>query len=247
MFAILFGMKKEVMIYTDGASRGNPGKGGWAAILMTEKEVIELAGRQDDATNNQMELEGVIQALSVVIKKYKGENIVLHSDSAYVLGGLNSWLDGWVRNNWITSTKKPVENKPQWQKLLKLRDELGRRLHLVKVAGHSGHEFNDRCDELAVSYALGKKIPLYKGLYTAYLGKLSETPPKSPVKKTSSKNTEKKAYSYVSLVAAKVSVDKTWEACERRVKGAKGAKFKKVFSKEEETSLVQDYTLSSLL
>ena len=91
-----------------------------------------------------MELEAAIQALASAVKKFKDYSIVLHSDSAYVLGGLNSWLDGWVRNNWITSTKKPVENKAQWQKLLKLRDELGRNNNIVKVEGHRGHEFNDR-------------------------------------------------------------------------------------------------------
>jgi ribonuclease HI len=242
-------MKKQVTIYTDGASRGNPGKGGWGAILMTEKEVVELAGRKDDATNNQMELEGAIQALATAVKKFKGDIVVLHSDSAYVLGGLNSWLDGWVRNNWVTVTKKPVENKLQWQKLLALRDELGRDLQLVKVAGHSGHDYNDRCDELAVAYALDKKIPLFKGTYTAYIGYLAEHPPVSVQKKakSSSSSSSKKAYSYISLVGGKVYRDTSWSACEARVKDTRGAKYKKVFSKEEETELMQDYTLASLL
>lgn len=245
-------MKKQVTIHTDGASRGNPGKGGWAAILMSEKEVVELAGRKDDATNNQMELEAAIQALATAVKKFKGDSVVLHSDSAYVLGGLNSWLDGWVRNEWITSTKKPVENKLQWQKLLALRDELGRDLQLVKVAGHSGHDYNDRCDELAVAYALDKKIPLFKGTYTAYIGYLAEHPPKSPVKKSPSASSggahkNMPAYSYVSLVDGKVYRDSSWSTCEARVKGKRGAKYKKVFSKEEETELMQDYTLACLL
>jgi ribonuclease HI len=240
-------MKKELTIYTDGASRGNPGKGGWAAILMTDKEAVEIAGRKDNATNNQMELEAVIQSLTLATKKYKGYAIVLHADSAYVLNGINSWLDGWVRNNWITvTTKKPVENKAQWQTLLKLRDALGRNLHLVKVAGHSGHDFNDRCDELAVAAALDKKQTLFKGKYTQYIGYLADNPPKSPAKKPGASSKKQAAYSYVSLVGGKVHVDKTWAACEKRVKGAKGAKYKKVFSKAEETDLVQDYTLQAL-
>lgn len=239
-------MKKELTIYTDGASRGNPGKGGWAAILMTDKEAVEIAGRKDNATNNQMELEAVIQSLTFATKKYKGYTVVLHADSAYVLNGINSWLDGWVRNNWITATtKKPVENKVQWQTLLKLRDALGRNLHLVKVAGHSGHDFNDRCDELAVLAALDKQPTLFKGTYTNYIGYLGDNPPRSPAKKPS-KTSSAPAYSYVSLVGGKVHVDKTWAACEKRVKGAKGAKYKKVFSKAEETDLVQDYTLQAL-
>lgn len=247
-------MKKEVIIYTDGASRGNPGKGGWGAILMTDKQVVELAGRRDDATNNQMELEAAVQSLSYAIKHFKGYSVVLHADSAYVLNGLNSWLDGWVRNKWITATtKKPVENKAYWQKLLVYRDELGRNLQLVKVAGHSGHEYNDRCDELAVAAALGKKPTLFKGTFTAYIARLAEMPPKSVQKSAQGgsasdrKKSSGPAYSYVSLVNGKVYTDKTWAACEKRVKGTKGAKYKKVFSKAEETELVQDYTLSSLL
>lgn len=242
-------MKKELIIYTDGASRGNPGLGGWAAVLMTDKQVVELAGAKNPATNNQMELEAVIQGLTYASKHFKGHSVALHADSAYVLNGIKSWLDGWVRNKWITATtKKPVENKLQWQKLLKLRNDLGRTLELVKVAGHSGHEYNDRCDELAVAAALGKKPILFKGGFTAYIGMLAENPPKSAPKKTSKKNSSSaSAYSYVSLVNGKVYADKTWVECEARVKGAKGAKYKKVFSKAEETGLVQDYTLSSLL
>ena len=241
-------MKKELRIYTDGASRGNPGPGGWGAILMTEKEVMEISGHKKPATNNQMELEAVVQALTKATKKFKGYSVLLHADSAYVLNGIRSWLDGWVRNKWVTlTTKKPVENKLQWQKLLKLRDTLGKELHLIKVAGHSGHDFNDRCDEIAVAAALGKNPFLFNGTYTGYIGYLAETPPKSSVKKSSSKNKGKEAYSYVSLVNGKVYTDKTWTACEKRVKGVKGAKYKKVFSKAEEVALIQDYTISSLL
>lgn len=242
-------MAKEVIIYTDGASRGNPGPGGWAVVLMTDKQVVELAGRRDGATNNQMELEAVVQGLAYALKHFKDSSVVLHADSAYVLNGISSWLDGWVRNKWITSTKKPVENKVYWQKLLTLRDALGRNLHLVKVAGHSGHEYNDRCDELAVAVALSRKPKLFKGTFPAYIAYLAEHPPKSvPKKKSSSKEKNTgTAYSYVSLVNGKVYADKTWALCEKRVKGTKGAKYKKVFSKAEETELVQEYTFKTLL
>jgi len=239
---------KTVTIYTDGASRGNPGPGGWGAILMTDKEVVELAGAEKKATNNQMELEAVVQALTYVLKKYKGYNVVLHADSAYVLNGISSWLDGWVRNNWLTATtKKPVENKMYWQTLLTLRDSLGKGLRLVKVAGHSGHAYNDRCDELAVAAALGEDLRLFSGAVSGYEKMLVDTPPKSPSKSKQQKaNSKASAYSYVSLVDGKVFSDKTWGACEKRVKG-KSAKYKKVFSKAEETELVQEYTLQSLL
>ncbi len=240
---------KKLTIYTDGASRGNPGPGGWAAILMTDKEVIELAGAKDPATNNQMELEGVIQGLTYAAKHFDGYSIALHADSMYVINGIEKWLDGWVRKGWITMAKKPVENKAQWIKLLALRDHFGEQLTLVKVAGHSGHQFNDRCDELAVAAALKNNPKLFKGSFMEYEQQLIDTPPKSPVKKSSSSSSTDKgpAYSYISMVGGKVYTDKTWAACEKRVKGTKGAKYKKVFSKGEETGLIQDYTLTTLL
>jgi len=242
---------KTLTIYTDGSSRGNPGPGGWAAVLMTDSEVVELAGAQKPATNNQMELQAVIEGLSYAQKHFNGYSIELHADSTYVLKGMESWLDGWVRKGWVTMAKKPVENKDRWQKLLKLRDELGRKLNLNKVAGHSGHDINDRCDELAVAAALGEKPKLFKGSLKDYKNKLIETPPKSvrkanPPEGGRPKKSTAPAYSYVSLVGGKVYADKTWAECEKRVKGTKGAKFKKVFSKGEETGLIQDYTLETL-
>lgn len=243
-------MKNTVTIYTDGASRGNPGPGGWAAILMTDTKVVELAGNVTPATNNQMEMLAVEKALEHAKKHFSDMTVMLHADSRYVLNGLESWLDGWVRNGWMTAAKKPVENKNQWQALLELRDFFGRKLELVKVDGHSGHLYNDRCDELAVAAALKKPHDLFVGTVKDYAQQLEAVAPKSVVKKTASKASTKKetgpAYSYVSLVDGKVYADKTWAACEQRVKGKKGAKYKKVFSKGEETALVQDYTLGTL-
>ncbi len=238
---------KSIVLYTDGASRGNPGPGGWAAIIITDGEVVELAGAKKPATNNQMELEAVIQGLAYIEKNFGEVAVELHADSRYVLNGIESWIDGWVRKGWVTMAKKPVENKAQWMKLMKLRDAFGRKLSLTKVDGHSGHIYNDRCDELAVAAALGKKPKLFKGSMKEYEQLLTDNKPKSPAKKSSSSGNKGAAYSYVSLVDGVVHADKDWATCERRVKGAKGAKYKKVFSKVEETALIQDYTLASLL
>lgn len=257
----------DITIYTDGSSRGNPGLGGWAAIVMTNTHVVELAGSQNHATNNQMELLAVQASLAfvqdVVEKKDTKatfgidtlDEVLVHADSKYVLNGLESWVDGWVRNGWMTSAKKPVENKTYWEALLALRNFFGTQLQLIKVAGHSGHLYNDRCDELAVQAALlksGEKQILFVGTREAYEGFLAlngtdETKTKTPTKKTKSANDGKKAFSYVSFVDGVAHADSTWAACESRVKGKKNAKFKKVFSKVEETSLIQEYTLSSLL
>ena len=242
-------MKSEsIILYTDGASRGNPGPGGWGTIIMGGQKVIELAGAQDPATNNQMELEAVIQGLGYIQKEYGVIQVELHADSRYVLNGIEKWLDGWVKKGWVTMAKKPVENRGQWEELLALRDFFGKHLKLTKVDGHSGHVYNDRCDELAVQAALRQKPQLFSGTPTQYQTQLMQHPPKSETKKSSSSSTNKgTAYSYVSIVDGVVHADKDWATCEKRVKGAKGAKYKKVFSKAEETELIQDYTLASLL
>lgn len=238
-----------VIIYTDGASRGNPGLGGWAAIIITQTDAVELADKRANATNNQMELEAVIQGLTYVQVHLPDATVTVHADSRYVLNGIEKWVDGWMKNGWQTLAKKPVENKAQWQKILALRNHFGQNLSLVKVAGHSGHLYNDRCDELAVMVAVGKNPELFSGTVKAYEMFLKDNPPRSEKKsgKGSRSKSTAPAYSYVSVVGGKVYADKTWPECEKRVKGGKGAKYKKVFSKAEETELIQDYTLLTLL
>jgi ribonuclease HI len=247
--------KKELRIYTDGASRGNPGPGGWAAIILAGDYCMEIAGNEKKATNNQMELaavEGVLSDSGAL--SWDGPVTVL-SDSMYVINGMTKWAKGWERNGWMTSAKTPVENKIQWENLLKLMKEYGKRLSVEKVKGHAGDLYNERCDELAVNAALGKKSILFSGIVKEYKTFLSSfAMPKALAKKSNlaSATADKRrkgevAYSYVSIVNGVVHADKTWAACEKRVKGAKGAKYKKVFSKAEETALIQDYTLASLL
>ena len=141
----------EVELYTDGACSRNPGPGGWAFILRhlpTGKE-IEKSGGEEDTTNNQMELRSVIEGLATLKRPCR---IELFTDSEYVRKGLSDWMAGWKRNGWKrreNGSLKPVKNAELWQKL----DELI-AIHSVKftrVAGHSGHPENDRCDELAVA------------------------------------------------------------------------------------------------
>ena len=241
-------MKNKLIIYTDGASRGNPGPGGWGAVILVQDYAMEIAGASKKATNNQMELQAVLEVLSDSAARAHKGSVTVYSDSAYVVNGLNSWIWGWEKKGWITSTKTPVENKDIWVKLLALLKEYGKRLSIEKVKGHGGELYNERCDELAVNAALHKKQQLFKGSqkdYDKFLLDIGTTLKKASPKKKS--KTTGPAYSYVSLVDGKVYADKTWVECERRVKGKKGAKYQKVFSKGEETSLVQDYTLKTLL
>ena len=135
----------EVTIYTDGACSGNPGKGGWGAILIYAKETKHMSGSKQLTTNNQMELTATIEALKAILKP---SNIALYTDSQYVKNGITSWIFNWKKNGWKTANKKPVANKDLWIELEKYVD-----FHSVNwfwVKGHSGDHYNEIADELAV-------------------------------------------------------------------------------------------------
>ena len=135
----------EVTIYTDGACSGNPGKGGWGAILIYARETKYMSGSKQLTTNNQMELTATIEALKAILKP---SNIALYTDSQYVKNGITSWIFNWKKNGWKTANKKPVANKDLWIELEKYVD-----FHSVNwfwVKGHSGDHYNEIADELAV-------------------------------------------------------------------------------------------------
>ena len=144
---------KTVTIYTDGACSGNPGPGGWGAILMYGQHQRELSGGEANTTNNRMELTAVIEALSIL----KEPCIVdLWSDSKYVIDGLSKgWAKGWKARGWKKADKKPALNPDLWDRLLTLTDIHSLRYHWVK--GHAENEYNNRCDELAVAESLKYK------------------------------------------------------------------------------------------
>ena len=135
----------EVTIYTDGACSGNPGPGGWGAVLMYKDIKKEISGGCKDTTNNIMELTAVIEALKILKHPCK---VNLYSDSAYVVNAfLQHWIDNWQKNNWKNSNKENVKNKELWQELLELTKV--HNVTFIKVKGHADNEYNNRCDELA--------------------------------------------------------------------------------------------------
>ena len=135
----------KVIIYTDGACSGNPGPGGWGAILMYKDTKKEISGGKKDTTNNVMELTAVVEGLKLL--KYPCE-VDLYSDSAYVVNAFTQgWIYNWVKNNWKTANKEPVKNKEIWQELYELTKKP--KVNFIKVKGHSDNEWNNRCDELA--------------------------------------------------------------------------------------------------
>ena len=138
----------KVEIFTDGACRGNPGPGGWAALLRTGDKEREISGGESHTTNNRMELRAAIEALNALKRPCSVE---IHTDSNYVRDGIMKWIHGWKRNGWRTADKKPVKNAELWQELLEAESRHEVRWHWVK--GHSGHAENDRVDALACAEA----------------------------------------------------------------------------------------------
>ncbi len=137
-------MPKPVEIFTDGACKGNPGPGGWGALLRFGEHEKELKGGERDTTNNRMELMAVIQALEVLQRPC---DVVLTVDSRYVRDGVERWMPRWKRNGWMTAERKPVKNQDLWQRLdLALS---GHRVDWRWIKGHSGHAENERADRLA--------------------------------------------------------------------------------------------------
>ncbi len=138
---------KKVEIYTDGACSGNPGKGGWGAILVYKGKEKEISGYCKNTTNNRMELTAVIEALKLLKEKC---DVTLTTDSKYVSDGINlGWAEFWKSNGWRKKDKKPALNPDLWQELLELTES--NKVKIVWVKGHAGHPFNERCDRLAVS------------------------------------------------------------------------------------------------
>jgi len=145
-----------ITIYTDGSSRGNPGPGGWAAIILDEKIVKEIGGKEEHTTNNRMELMGAIKAIESI-----SDETIIYTDSEYVMKGITEWVHNWQRKNWKTAAKKPVLNQDLWQKLLDVCE--GKNIKWKYVAGHAGVHLNERADTIATSFADGLTPRLYNG------------------------------------------------------------------------------------
>ena len=137
-------MSEVVDVYTDGACKGNPGPGGWGVLLRWNAHEKELFGGEPNTTNNRMELRAVIEALAAL---KRDSSVRLHTDSKYVLDGITTWIHNWKKRGWKTAGKKPVKNVDLWQQL----DDLALQYTItwVWVKGHSGHDGNERADELA--------------------------------------------------------------------------------------------------
>jgi len=151
-------MTKKIEIYTDGSSLGNPGPGGWGVLIINNYELkinneVELGGGEKNTTNNRMELQAVIEAFKYISELKEVKEVVVYADSNYVLNGITSWIRNWEKNGWRTASKKQVINQDLWKELDILVKNCKSKISWQKVKGHSGHEYNDRVDLIATSYA----------------------------------------------------------------------------------------------
>lgn len=233
-----------ISIFADGACSGNPGPGGWGAVIVTsEGFVVELAGREDPTTNNRMELGGVIASLNAV--RGRPGVALVHSDSTYVIEGITKWILGWKRRGWTTAAGEPVKNEDLWRTLeaaVAARGRGGVQWRWVK--GHAGHDANERCDAIAVAFAKRLPIELYDGPLLEYpYGSLLPSEAKSlRVRPKDRKAADTRPVSYLSYLDGKLELHSTWRECEARVKG-RPAKFKKVRSAEEATEARKSWGL----
>ncbi len=156
-----------IVIYTDGSARGNPGPGGWGAVIADDNRVMELGGEDVHNTNNRMELIAAIRAIEYVDENLPEESTLeIHTDSEYLMKGITLWIKDWLKRNWRTAGKKPVMNKELWQKLLIVSED--KDIIWKHVAGHAGVALNERCDEIATAFADGIGVNLYNGDRSAY-------------------------------------------------------------------------------
>ena len=238
---------ENILIYTDGSSRGNPGPGGWGAIVAHKDFVQELGGFDAHTTNNRMELQAVCEALRYAAT-LPNVPIIVRSDSAYVINGATKWYRGWQKRGWKTLDNKDVSNRDVWEPTLALLHVLGRRVTWENVGGHINIPGNERADVIATSFALNKEVVLYKSSRATYTVDLENITPDLSLKKQKSDSkahAKTKAYSYVSAVAGTVMVHTTWDECKKRVEGKK-ARYKKSITVQDETRIIDEFSRKTL-
>ncbi len=230
---------QKIIIFTDGASRGNPGPGGWGAVVVLKDsdEVAELGGREDKTTNNRMELTAAFSSLDFLKDKVGEKSLVeIHTDSQYLINGITKWVFAWQQNGWQTKNKTEVLNKDLWQKILSVVQSYN--IDWQYVAGHCGAVGNERADDIATSFADKIQGNLFVGSLKNYPHSILDTKVKNT--KTKSSSSKGKAYSYVSLVNGKIETHQTWADCEKRVKGQK-AFFRKALSPTNEEEIKKEF------
>jgi ribonuclease HI len=211
-----------IRIVTDGASRGNPGPGGWAALIIRDGQITELGGHVANTTNNRMELLAAVAGLRAVPA---ATQIELFSDSMYLIDGATRWLASWKQRNWLTMEKVPVQHRDLWEELDVLA---GNRVRWQHVKGHTGDAQNERANAIAQAHAYGLPIPAANRARPA--GMPADGVPR-----------------YLSLVGGRLMRHSSWEACKARVHGVAATKYKKCSSYAEELATLQGWGVAAEL
>ena len=231
----------KATIFTDGAAKGNPGPGGYGAVIHVGDEIIELGEGREETTNNEMELLAVVKALGALSEDVTEAEI--YTDSKYVVEGATGWIFGWMKNGWQTKVKTDVLHKEVWQQLIDLLKKVEVEWH--KVPGHVGIIGNERADSIASDFGVEKDVALYLGPRSEYpyeIENVSYDEEKAAARSEARKRQGMKAYSYVSKVDGVIETHVTWAETEERVKGVKGARFKKAISAEEEAEIISEFS-----
>jgi ribonuclease HI len=236
--------EQPIVAFTDGAAKGNPGPGGWGAVVVTpDGHVTELGGAAAHTTNNQMELTGPIEVLTR-LRRTPGV-LAIHTDSTYVIRGIREWIWRWRKHNWKTAEGNDVLNRELWERLGALvtaRGKDGLEWHYVR--GHTGIPGNERVDEIANAFALKRRPKLYNGPLLRYPLSILDIPDDTSVPNRAAGSPSRgkgklAAYSYLSVVDGKPMRHATWPECERRVKGRSGARFKKAMNPADEGAILR--------
>lgn len=222
-----------IRIITDGACSGNPGPGGWAAIIIRDGKTEELGGHEPRTTNNRMEMQGAIEGLRRVPADAP---VHLVSDSSYLVKGMTQWLRAWKRRGWVTATGSPVLNRELWEELDRLA---GNRVTWELVRGHAGHPENERADAIAQAHAR-RTTPSPAGATAPVAAK--RTPASRPTARRASSPAPTSAslpphpggVTYLSLTGGQLRRHATWPECQRAVQGVSGARYKKCKTPAEE-------------
>lgn len=236
---------EKTIVFTDGACSGNPGPGGWGAVLvLSSGQVKELGGADLATTNNRMEMMGVLESLRYLGRQPQKGPIVFFTDSVYVLRGVQQWMWAWSRNNWKTSEGKDVLNQDLWKEFIIFFKNFDRKLiEWNHCAGHAGIPGNERCDEIAVAYSQGQRPFLFQGDLGDYSVDIMNLPESRGLPEMKAKSEKKKVTAYLSYVNGVLTRHLDWPSCEKMVKGRPGAKFKKAHSESEEKEILLSWGL----
>ncbi len=235
---------QPIVVFTDGAAKGNPGPGGWGVVIVLPNgHVTELGGGAAHVTNNQMELTGPIEALRRV-QGMPGP-LAVYTDSTYVIRGIREWIWAWRRRGWKTASGGDVLNRDLWEQLAAVVAARGKgAIEWHYVRGHTGIPGNERVDEIANAFALKQRAALYDGPLIRYPIAVLDLPEDTTVPERSAGSPGKSkaaAFSYLSVVDGQPMRHATWPECERRVKGRPGAKFKKAMSAADEAAILRGW------